>query len=319
MQSTDSKMKRLVGPAIATLVPVIAFALAIHVYSNELLLTYMAIYVALAQGVNIMYGFTGYLPFGYFGFFGIGAYVSGLVMLDYNFPPVVAVVIGGLGGALVGAILLPLFRLRGAYFAIGTLAASEAIYTIVANPSLQSITNGPYGLNLANYYSSGMAYGSAIGLVAISIIAVSYVRGSRFGLTLKAIRDDPYSASMAGVNVPRQRFYAWLISAAIAGMAGSIFGWATSVFYPQAVFDSSLSVLAIVFALFGGIGSVWGPTIGAILLYSVYNAIGISNPQYFQLIYGVVIVLLVLFAPRGLLGFWNFIAQTLRSKRKKND
>ncbi len=319
LQNTGSKTKTLISPAIATLVPVIGFALAIHVYSNELLLTYMAIYVALAQGVNIMYGFTGYLPFGYFGFFGVGAYVSGLAMLNYNLPPVVAVIVGGLGGALVGAILSPLFRLRGAYFAIGTLAASEAIYTIVANPSLQSITNGPYGLNLANYYSSGMAYGSAIALVAISIIAVSYVRGSRFGLTLKAIRDDPYSASMAGVNVPRQRFYAWLISAAIAGMAGSIFGWATSVFYPQAVFDSSLSVLAIVFALFGGVGSVWGPTIGAVLLYSVYNAIGISNPEYFQLIYGLVIVLLVLFAPRGLLGFWNFFAQKIRRKRVTND
>ncbi len=316
---TESKGKRLISPAIAVLVPIVGFAVGVHVYSNELLLTYMAIYIALAQGINIIYGYTGYLPFGYFGFFGVGAYASGLVMLDYNVPPILAVVIGGLAGALVGALLLPLFRLRGAYFAIGTLAASEAIYAIIANPSLQSITNGPYGLNLAAFYSSGAAYGTAIALAAIAILAASYVRSSKFGLTLKAVRDDPYSASMAGVNVPRQRFYAWLIAATIAGMAGSVFGWSTSVFYPQAVFDSSLSVLAIVFALFGGVGTVWGPTIGTIALYAIYNAIGVSNPQYFQLIYGVVIVLLVLFAPRGLAGLRDIITKRTTTVRVQND
>ncbi|CAG4932119.1 MULTISPECIES: branched-chain amino acid ABC transporter permease [Acidithrix] len=316
---TGSKGKKLISPAIAALVPIVAFAVGVHLYSNELLLTYMAIYIALAQGINIIYGFTGYLPFGYFGFFGVGAYASGLVMLDYNVPPVLAVIIGGVAGALVGAILLPLFRLRGAYFAIGTLAASEAIYTIISNPSLQSITNGPYGLNLAGFYSSGTAYGTAIALAALSILATSFVRSSKFGLTLKAIRDDSYSASMAGVNVPRQRFYAWLIAAAIAGMAGSVFGWSTSVFYPQAVFDPALSVLAIVFALFGGVGTIWGPTIGTVVLYAIYNAIGVSNPQYFQLIYGMVIVLLVLFAPRGLAGFWNYITTKITTVRAKND
>ena len=316
---TESKGKRLISPAVAALVPVVVFAVGVHIYSNELLLTYMAIYIALAQGINIIYGFTGYLPFGYFGFFGVGAYASGLAMLDYNVPPVLAVVIGGVAAALVGALLLPLFRLRGAYFAIGTLAASEAIYAIVSNPSLQSITNGPYGLNLAAYYSSGTAYGTAIALAAIAILAASYVRSSKFGLTLKAIRDDSYSASMSGVNVPRQRFYAWLIAAAIAGMGGSIFGWSTSVFYPQAVFDSSLSVLAIVFALFGGVGTVWGPTVGTVVLYAIYNAIGVSTPQYFQLIYGLVIVLLVLFAPRGLAGLRQIKSRRATTVGAKND
>jgi branched-chain amino acid transport system permease protein len=141
---------------------------------------------------------------------------------------------------------------------------------------------------------------------------VYYLRHSRFGLSLQAIRDDAYSAAMAGVNVVRYRSAAWLIAAALAGMAGAVFGWATSVFYPTAVFDASISVFAIVFALFGGTGSLWGPTIGAVLLYALYSAIGISNPQFFELIYGLVIILLVLFVPRGLAGLGRSLVQRVR-------
>lgn len=120
-------------------------------------------------------------------------------------------------------------------------------------------------------------------------------------MSLRAIRADPLSARMAGVNVVRTRTYAWLISAGLAGLAGGIYGWAVSVFYPDAVFDLSISVFAIVFALFGGVGTVLGPLLGTVVLFGVYNAIGISQPQYFQLIYGVLIVLIVLFLPNGLL------------------
>lgn len=106
---------------------------------------------------------------------------------------------------------------------------------------------------------------------------------------------------MAGVNVVRERTFAWLISATLAGLAGAIYAWAVSVFYPEAVFDLSISVFAIVFALFGGVGTVLGPLLGAVVLYGVYNYIGVSQPQDFQLIYGVLIVLIVLFLPNGLL------------------
>ncbi len=299
--------KKFISPGAAVLVPVVIFLVAVHVYSNELLLVDMLVYIALAQGINIIYGFTGYLPFGYFGFFGIGAYFAGYSILHLGFSGPEGVFFGGLGGILAGAIMLPLFRLRGAYFALTTLAAGEALYAIVSNPSLTSLTNGPYGLNLASVYSSGWAFGMAIGLAGVSILAVVLIKNSRYGMTLRAIRDDPYSASMAGINVARDRFYAWLMAAAIAGMGGAIYGWAISVFYPQDVFDVTISVFAIVFALFGGVGTIWGPTIGAAVLYALYNVVGVSNPQYFQLIYGLVIVLLVLFAPRGIAGAANWI------------
>ncbi|WP_298212520.1 branched-chain amino acid ABC transporter permease [Ferrimicrobium sp.] len=310
--AVDEETKRprwrgVVSPGMAVAIPVLVFLVAVHVYSNELLLVDMAIYIALAQGINIIYGFTGYLPFGYFGFFGVGAYVAGYGIVHLGLSGPLAALLGGLGGVVVGAVMLPLFRLKGAYFALTTLAVGEALYAIVSNPSLTSVTNGPYGLNLAAVYSSGWSFGMAVGLAAISILAVVLIKNSRYGMTLRAIRDDPYSASMAGINVARDRFYAWLIAAAIAGVGGAIYGWAISVFYPQDVFDVTVSVFAIVFALFGGIGTIWGPTLGAAVLYAVYNVVGVSNPQYFQLIYGLVIVLLVLFAPRGLAGIARYL------------
>ena len=94
---------------------------------------------------------------------------------------------------------------------------------------------------------------------------------------------------------------AWLISALIAGFAGGVFAWYVSVFYPETVFGSDYSIFAIVFALFGGVSTIIGPIVGVLMLYGVYNFIGFSTPQYFQLIYGALIMLLVLFLPQGLI------------------
>ncbi|HEY5985905.1 MAG TPA: branched-chain amino acid ABC transporter permease, partial [Streptosporangiaceae bacterium] len=136
-----------------------------------------------------------------------------------------------------------------------------------------------------------------------------------FGLALRAVRADPLSAAEAGVNVARVRGTAWLASAVLAGLAGGIFAWITSVFYPETVFSIRITVFAIVFALFGGVGSVLGPLLGGIVLYSLYEYIGISSPQYFQLVYGLLIVVLVLFFPGGLAG----LAQAARRRAAQRE
>jgi branched-chain amino acid transport system permease protein len=129
---------------------------------------------------------------------------------------------------------------------------------------------------------------------------VVWLRNSRFGLSLQAIREDPVSAAMAGVSVVRGRTVAWLLSALVAGLLGGVFAWHISVFYPDTVFDISFSIFATVFTLFGGATTMTGPLLGVFILYGVYNMIGITVPQYFQLIYGSLIVALVLFLPNGL-------------------
>ena len=260
-------MPRLARHVLFILVPLVAlFAIAPSVYSNHLLLFNFMVFLMLAQGVNVIYGFTGYLPFGYVGFFGAGAYGFSLMVMHLQAPPLVAL----------------------------------AVLQVVSNPDLESITKGPYGVSLSGVFDPTFAYATALTILAATVFLVIYLRNSRFGMALQAIREDSISAAMAGINVVRERIIAWLLSALIAGLAGGVFAWYVSVFYPETVFSGEFTIFAIVFALFGGTATVLGPIFGVLILYGIYNAVGISTPQYFQLIYGLLIMGLVLFLPAGL-------------------
>jgi branched-chain amino acid transport system permease protein len=275
------------------------------VYSNQLLLFNFVIFMTLAQGINVIYGFTGYLPFGYFGFFGAGAYGFALSVMHLQLPPLPALVMAGMAAILLALVLTPLFRLTGAYFSIANLAASLAVFQVVSNPNLENITRGPYGISLPGVFSPNLSYGIAVAILSATLGLVVYLRNSHFGLSLQAIREDAISAAMAGVNVVRARVVAWLMSALIAGLSGGVFAWYISVFFPETVFSPDFSIFAIVFALFGGIATILGPIIGALVLYGIYNIIGISTPQYFQLIYGLLIMGLVLFQPEGIVALFR--------------
>ncbi|PWI57808.1 branched-chain amino acid ABC transporter permease [Sulfoacidibacillus thermotolerans] len=293
--------KRMLANVLIILLLFLLFAVGPSIYQNQSLIFQMMVFMALAQGVNILYGFTGYLPFGYVGFFGIGAYGAAIAVNLLHVPALVAVILGGFSALLAGLVLSPLLRLSGAYFSIGSLAASEILYNVVSNDSLQPITGGPYGVNLAGIFDEQTSYVVMLLLLVLATAFVTYLRSSRFGMSLIAIREDPVSAEMAGIHVVRTRVFVWLATAVLAGLVGATYAWHISVFYPNTVFDLSVSIFAIVFTLFGGGTTVLGPVVGTILLYGLYNAIGISSPQYFQLIYGVLIMALVLFLPNGLM------------------
>lgn len=283
------------------LVPVVAaLAAAPAVYGNHLLLFNVIIFMTLAQGLNIIYGFTGYLPFGYVGFFGAGAYGFSLMVMHLHAPPFAALPAGALAALLLGLLLTPLFRLSGPYFSIANLAAALALLQVVSNPTLEPVTKGPYGVSLSGVFNPPLAYGTALAILAATLLVVIYLKNSRFGMALLAIREDAISAAMAGIDVVRARIVAWLTSAVIAGLAGAVFAWYISVFYPETVFSPEFSIFAVVFALFGGTATILGPLLGVVILYGLYNVIGITAPQYFQLIYGLLIMGLVLFLPNGL-------------------
>lgn len=294
-------MRRITRDLLLVVVPlIVVLAVLPFVYSNQLLLFNFIMFLTLAQGLNIIYGFTGFLPFGYVGFFGAGAYGFAIAVMHLHLSPFPALAVAGLASVVLGCILTPMMRLTGAYFAIANLAAAQALYQIISNPALQDLTKGPYGVSLSGIFSPAVSYGAALGLLTLTLVLVVTLRNSRFGLALQALRDDPISAAMAGVSVVKMRTIAWLLSALVAGLMGGMFAWQMSVFYPETVFDLSISIFAIVFTLFGGAGTLLGPILGVLILYGVYNAIGISVPQYFQLIYGGLIVALVLFLPNGL-------------------
>ena len=285
--------RRLI-PVVVTLA---LFLVAPQLYDNLSFLTTMAIYAILAEGVNVIYGFTGYLPFGYVGLFGAGAYGAALAISYWHVSGMVALLFGAVVSALISLVLSPLLRLSGAYFALATLAASQTLYYIVAN---ESWTFGESGMSLPQVLTVDQIYTIAVVIVTVSVAIVVYIRDSHFGLSLRAIQSDRVSAAMAGVNVVRTRTLAWLISATLAGLAGALWAVMTSAFYAESTFDLTVSIYAIVFALFGGVRSALGPVFGAVVLYSLYQYIGVSNPQQFQLVYGLLIVVLVLFLPGGL-------------------
>ncbi|WP_082343998.1 branched-chain amino acid ABC transporter permease [Sulfobacillus thermosulfidooxidans] len=298
-RSKQNASKRLLANSLVPLLVLAGFSLSPLVYANHTILFQMMAFMALAQGVNLLYGFTGYLPFGYVGFFGIGAYGMAMSIQLWHFPGLLAVLMGGLLSVIIAIIFSPLLRLSGAYFAISSLAASEVLSNVVSNSQLTHLTGGPYGESLTQSYHPLTSYVAMVVVLVLTTVLLIVIRNAPFGRALMAIREDPVSAAMAGIAVVRSRSVVWLLSALIAGLTGAIFGWHLSVFYPSTVFDLNISILAIVFTLFGGSGTVTGPVLGSIVLYGLYNAIGISEPQYFQLIYGLLIMALVLFLPGG--------------------
>jgi branched-chain amino acid transport system permease protein len=296
-RSATSRAFRDVGLVI--LIPAL-FAVAPLLYNNQLLLFNTMVFLTLSQGINIIYGFTGYLPFGYMGLFGAGAYGASLAVLFLHVPAPLAVLAGGITALALSLVLSPLLRLSGAYFAVATLAAAEIVYFIIANPDLTQVTRGPYGINLSVIFDPRASYITMAVITGLATAVVLRLKRSPAGLSLKAVRDDSLSAEMAGIDVGRQRMMALAWSAFFAGLTGATFAWQISVFYPDSVFDPSISIFAIVFCLFGGAGTVLGPILGVVVLYGIYNLIGITEPQYFQLIYGVLIMVLVLFLPQGI-------------------
>ena len=209
--------------------------------------------------------------------------------------------LGGGAAAVAAALLLsPLLRLQGAYFGLASLAAAQALLQLNANPNLSDLTGGPYGVKLTLPYTPRLIYTLALVILALTMTLVAWLRHSRFGLQLKAARDNPIAASMAGIDIVRGRLVVWLASAVAAGLIGAVFAWRASTFFPDAVFDLNFSIFAIVFTMFGGAGTLAGPVFGVLLLYGLYNFIGVSAPQYFQLGFGLLIMLLVLFFPQGL-------------------
>ena len=170
-------------------IPVVFAAIPL-VYNNRLLLFNAMVFLTLAQGINIIYGFTGYLPFGYMGLFGAGAYGASLAVLFLHVPGPLAVVLGGATALLLSMALSPLLRLSGAYFAVATLAAAEIVYSVIANPDLTPITRGPYGINLSVIFNPAASYATMAVITGLVTAVVVYLKRSSLGLSLRAVRDD---------------------------------------------------------------------------------------------------------------------------------
>ena len=257
-------------------------------------------WTSLALGLNIIFGFTGYVPFGYFGFYGVGSYAAAMGFIHLDVPMLAVIPLSLLAGLGLAVLFLPMLRLDGIYFAIANFAGAFAI-GIAIKLTPRELTGGASGLELAQAYDPITTY-YAMFAVTIAVVVVSlWLRHSRTGLLLRAIREDPIAAESCGVNRFRLRSVAWLLSAGFAGIIGGLDAWNTAVVDPNSAFDVMISIKPFLYGIFGGVGTVLGPILGSGSLYLIDTSIWRVLPTGSYLLTGLVLMLVVLLFPRGLI------------------
>ena len=308
-------MTRVRAPFLPALLVVIATLAAVPILTNnpslreELFLVLMLI--TIASSINIIMGYTGYVSFGHIVFFGIGGYIAFWLMLTFNWHFLLAAIASAMPAALIAALIgVPILRLRGAYFALATVGINEAMKSFMTNFE-------PFGGAIGMFFSFSIysQYGGArdaaflayytMTAIALSTVAASYfIRRSKFGLALMAIREDQDVAMVVGVDPARAKVAAYVVSAIFPALAGATFFFKNGIIEPGSAFDLLRSIESIVMVVLGGIGTVAGPVLGA-ALYEWLRGFLITNATFanFQLaIAGLLLLVTILFATAGLLG-----------------
>jgi branched-chain amino acid transport system permease protein len=258
-------------------------------------------WIIMAAGINITLGFMGYMPFGYVAFFGIGSYVSSALWSKLGVHIIVAILAGGVAGVLWALILAPTLRLTGIYFGLVNLAFAVILQVIISEAPA-SIGGGVYGISLARIYDPVSSYYMALGVMIAAMLTIWRLSRSKLGISLKCIREDADAAAVMGINVVKYRVQAWLIASIFPSLAGGINAWYTAIVDPESSFNLLITAKSVIYALFGGLGTLLGPIVGSSVLYFVDEVIWSRFPFWNVFILGLVIVVLVLFLPKGLIG-----------------
>jgi branched-chain amino acid transport system permease protein len=266
-------------------------------YLLNLLLTYF-LYVIIAQSWNLLGGFTGQISLGHSAFFGTGAIVT-RILWTTNVPILPALVAGGLSAVILAAIVgVPCLRMRSAYFPIGTLALALIAQITVGN--LFPVPGSLSSAYLANYSMVSRYY---VGLlVAVLTVTVVYVIvHSRAGLALVGVRDDEAAAEAMGVRTFRYKVLALMVSSLLVGLGGGIFAFHQVSYYYYAPFELSWSFLPTLTTFIGGLGTIAGPMLGAACFLGLSELFAVSLGEVHLLIFAFTFILVVLFAPGGLM------------------
>lgn len=291
----------------AALLGAFAFVPFLHNGYVENLCRGVLMFATLACSWNVIGGYAGYVSFGNVVFFGIGAYTTTMLWQHAHQQNLVlavllAVVIAAGFAALVG---LPILRLRGHYFGIATLGIALATAEIIAHFDWFGAGSGFPIRQLENF---SLYYYAMWIVCAVSFGAVLVIARSKFGYGLAAIRENEEAAAVLGVATTRFKVGAWMVSAAMAAAAGAVFAGANGFIDAPTAFALDDNVFPIVMALLGGVGTVAGPFVGALVLTAINETLWSHFPQVHTLFFGAVIVIVVLFLPRGLL--WLLDART---------
>jgi branched-chain amino acid transport system permease protein len=258
-------------------------------------------WIALAGSWNLISGLTGYVSFGHVAFFGAGAYTGAILVASAGWPWPLAALAGGAGAVVLAVVIgYPCLRLKGPYFAIAMLGLNEVLRALVSY--FEGLTGGGNGLSLPTLDASVPIY-YVMGALAIVVTATSWlIVTSRFGLRLMTIREDEVAAEAMGIDTFHHKLGAFLLSAAGPGVAGALTARDQGSIEPIGVFPLAVTVTMIVMALFGGKGTVFGPVLGAAVLFVAQEIVWARYPYVHPLLFGTIIVAVVLLMPRGVLG-----------------
>ncbi len=297
------------------------------------LMTNVGIYVLLAMGLNIVVGFAGLLNLGYAAFFAIGAYTYALLNLHFGIPFWAALPFAGAVSMIFGFVIgLPSIRVRGDYVAITTLGFGEVIR--IAFNNLDHWTGGPNGLlgiERPRLWWFNAEHGLKLEIFKFSVNATPYfylvlifvgitayllfrMSDSKFGRAMVAIREDELAASCMGIPTLKIKLQAFGLSAFVAGIAGAVFASKQTIITPDS-FDFVLSVLILAMVVLGGMGNIWGAALGALIL-GVLPEILRELASYRMLIFGLIMILMMIFRPQGILG-GQLIKRELQAKGKE--
>lgn len=281
-----------------------AVPMVIHDTFYLRVLTEAIMWIGLAVTWDVLAGYTGYLNFGHGAFFGLGAYTTAILMVKAGWPFAGAVAAGGmLAGAAAFFAGIPTLRLKGAYFAIATWALARAVQQIAL---VLGITGGPDGMRLPPYlHPQFFFYAMLLVTAGVFFILWYLLEFAPFGLKLKAIRENEDGAMALGLNPTRIKVQAFMLSASPAGIIGGIYAYWITYIDPASTLGDLITDQAVVMAVFGGLGTLIGPALGAIVLFTLktYFWAYLSDYQVLYLvILGALIAFSVVFLPDGLWG-----------------
>jgi branched-chain amino acid transport system permease protein len=269
------------------------------------LLTSIFLYAILAQGLNIIAGFTGYAAFGNMIFFGLGAYTVGILMVKEGISFFLSMIAAGAVGIIVAILIgMPLLRLKGHYFALASLGAAEAVRQIMDN--LTDLCGGAMGLTLPQMAGKpaqvNLSFYYLIFILLLIFFAATYILSkSRLGYALKAIKANEEAADTMGINTTLYKIVAWAISGIFTAIAGGIYAYWFTFIEPATVFDVMVVVKLFVILLLGGAGTVMGPLYGAFIFEGISEIVWSRFLNLHMGILGIIVILIVFFIPNGLI------------------
>jgi len=284
-------------------------------------ITTIFMYAVISQGINLMSGYMGYLPFGNAMFFGVGAYITAIGM-SKGLSFLAVLPLAALTAILVSILFgLPVLRLRGHYFAIATIGMSGALLAVVQNAT--EITGGAMGTTLPiidkspevtyNYF-----YLAMLALMVITTLTIYLIIKSKFGFGIRSIKANEEAANSMGINTTYHKVIAWAISALFTSIAGALYAYWMSFIGPDEVFDIMIAVNTIVIMLIGGAGSILGPIIGAFVISLLSEVVWSTFLEYHLAVLGITIIIIVFFVPKGITGaIADFVKKRELRLRKK--